>query len=1172
MKRSCQLLCLAALLFVAAPMASAQGRLYEGPDDPAGDISDIREGFMTGNQVYLYFRNTTELSDWPREDVSKWPNTYEGVKMLDGVALMIGARVFVEKDSIPVTDPAVFHNRTDLDTLFFLETSYREFSETDPTGTVKWGFYPVSGYFNDLGEYPAMSNLPDSWPVRGWPSQGRSLKWKGEWNGRFGRGVTYADLETFFVVNDAQDQEYLGSDDRVKYYPRKGVRIGDIRPEITIQRGLPWGGVGLRVETRGFQWNNPQSRDAIFWEYNVSNISDYDLAEVGFGYWVDNQIGWDGDDEMGFFDTNVDMAYSWDIDGVGRSGLVTGIMGFAYLESPGLPFDSKDNDGDGLLDEKRDNTATAIIGPQAGIADLNKFLAFYNLQPADLRDHWDADEDQDWQDGVDVNGNGTYARNVGTEQKPVWVLEPDEYAGDDVGLDGVGPNELNYNGPDAGECNHRPDFVEGEGCEPNFAATDVSESDMVGLTAFRMMPSDGRGQFQWHYDKAMWELVGSAYLEAFTGQTANLIETFASGPFPLYKGRTERISMSILHSYDPLSGLKSAEHLAPSLYEKKRIVQIIYEGDYRFAQPPVLPKLVATPGDHEIVLTWDDASDKKTREPLLKNINDFEGYKLYRASDVYFSDAELINDGYGNPLYKKPLFQCDLVDGRKGFTNFATINGSGYYLGADNGLVHHYVDKEVENGVTYYYALCAYDYGIPDIGPGIAPSENNIVIELDESEQVRNIGRNVQIVAAHQYAAGYVPPSLAGAVAQTFGSNTVEPEIVSRPHLRDSHTYKVKFGVDTVAYQKDMDFGLVWRNNSISIYDVTRGDSLIYREDKDSYANANFIYDYDLQIWRFNAGKTLTTGLVDGFQLKFNVPVFMAEIDAQNSGWLDDQEWPITITPPQINGLLSQKIAQRFFPYDYDIIFTGNDSAYVAQTNTTTLKNEMSEPLFKKDLLVKQAFPFYVVNRSFADTSGLNEKLELIVHDLNHSGQYEMLDDRVFAGFRFTKGRRRGMWGELAFVIDFLQASAADNLPKPGDVYHLTFKRPWLASDSLQFTVAAAGAMDKGALSQTMEEIDVVPNPYVMTNAMEPALSNPYLNQQRRLMFIHLPARCSVRIFTASGILVDSFEVDNAADNGTAHWNMRTREGLDIAAGVYLYHVQAKATGDERIGKFAVVK
>ena len=69
--------------------------------------------------------------------------------------------------------------------------------------------------------------------------------------------------------------------------------------DISIQSGQPWGGLGIRVETRGFQWNNPQARDAIFWEYNISNTSEYDLPEVCFGYWVDNAIGGDGADDGG---------------------------------------------------------------------------------------------------------------------------------------------------------------------------------------------------------------------------------------------------------------------------------------------------------------------------------------------------------------------------------------------------------------------------------------------------------------------------------------------------------------------------------------------------------------------------------------------------------------------------------------------------------------------------------------------------------------------------------------------------------------------------------------------------------------------------------------------------------------------------------------------------------
>ena len=91
-------------------------------------------------------------------------------------------------------------------TVHFLQTDYREEVDLNPTGEIKWTLYPVSGYFNPLSETPAMSNDDSSWPDA-WPSTGNETKWPGEWDGRFGRGVIYADMETYFVVNDAQDQE-----------------------------------------------------------------------------------------------------------------------------------------------------------------------------------------------------------------------------------------------------------------------------------------------------------------------------------------------------------------------------------------------------------------------------------------------------------------------------------------------------------------------------------------------------------------------------------------------------------------------------------------------------------------------------------------------------------------------------------------------------------------------------------------------------------------------------------------------------------------------------------------------------------------------------------------------------------------------------------------------------
>ena len=75
------------LLFIYPVIIFGQGRPYEGPEDPAGDISEIRSGYMNGNRAILYFENTSALGEWgsTRILLSKWPNTYEGLRMLDHI-------------------------------------------------------------------------------------------------------------------------------------------------------------------------------------------------------------------------------------------------------------------------------------------------------------------------------------------------------------------------------------------------------------------------------------------------------------------------------------------------------------------------------------------------------------------------------------------------------------------------------------------------------------------------------------------------------------------------------------------------------------------------------------------------------------------------------------------------------------------------------------------------------------------------------------------------------------------------------------------------------------------------------------------------------------------------------------------------------------------------------
>ena len=1181
-----------------------QGRPYEGPEDPAGDISQLREGYMNGNRVLLYYQNYGQMAHWWSKGVgdSRWPNNYEGTRMIDGSHLVIFGRVFVINDSIPVTNPDAYSGTDKLDTLYFTQVG-GAMGDANYERTVGWGFYPVRGYFNETQDYIAMSNKPESWPPAGWPSRGLDKKWPGEWNGRFGRGIKYADLECYFVFNDAQDLEYIVRrndpeerliTDSTRYHPRPDKKIGDIDPTVTVQRGYPWGGMGLRVSTRGFQWNNPEARDMIFWEFDISNISDYDLPSMGFAFDTDLAIGDEHgpDDDIAYFETYLDMAYGWDYDGIAVGGRIPGSFGFAFLESPGVAYDGIDNDEDGLIDEKRDNPAGQLVGPQDGINDLNRFLKYYKLTEADLHEHFEGDEDQDWQDGIDLNGDGDYS--YFNEITQLWMPDPGEVSGDDIGLDGVGPLDINYEGPDEGECNHRPDFLEGEGCEPNFAATDISESDMLGLTTFRFVGSLDRGNYFWTapHDKEFYHFLDSHLFDEFSGDNPSTLDmVFSSSTFPLYKGRTERISQAMLHAYENLATISAPGHKAPNLYKLKEIAQVIYEADYRFAQPPKMPTLRATAGDGKVILTWDNVADQLTREPFLGNINDFEGYKLYRATDKLFSDAEVITNSQGVKMFKKPIFQCDKVDSIVGHANYGVVGGAEFYLGNDSGIRHHFVDEHVENGRTYYYALVAYDYGAPQIGSGISPAENNIVIELNEAEEIIRMGDNVVVVTPHQKAAGYQDPGLQYERPKTIGNADVVPIIYDRNQIKPGHTYMVKFNVDTVGYMKrnkkdrhPMD--VVFVNNGLYVYDMTENGRLVYKEDKQHFPMSNIIVRDDRAVnylmghteplkASFYVSDEIFTDVFDGIQLKITglngylpteVGMSMPPtgFNKATTGWLTGDA-RISVQP--------SRFEYYAFPYQYDIVFTDNEAAYHTRLNkrtgVTNLKGGDGNYLFDLD------FSFYVLNRTAEQVFDRPDTMELVVDDLNANGEFDIREDRVLVGaaaIRTLGSNRLIGWGGTVFGFDFLGAENENELPQPGDIFRLDFSRPFFESDSITFTVEQLPPLDEQQLNATMDAIKVVPNPYIVTNSMEPAVANKFLNQRRRLMFTHVPAQCEIRIFTSSGVLVDKIDVDNEPANGTVHWDLLSKEDLEIAAGMYIYHIKSKVTGKEKVGKFAVIK
>ncbi len=213
-----QLLALIVGFFLTGIAFGQFSKKYEGPDDPAGDQAAVRSAPFQGNRMYFLLNNNSSICDTGHGQAiwNKWPDIYTGFTMMHGVNAMMASRSYIAGDSTIIDDWNEIQSRDDLTVLYRAQHGWRGRNDNDPTGTIEWGFKPVITYMNPLSETMALSNAPESWPVVGWPARGDELKWPGEWDGRFGRGIAYADLEAYFVINDAQDQEYLGEEDSIK--------------------------------------------------------------------------------------------------------------------------------------------------------------------------------------------------------------------------------------------------------------------------------------------------------------------------------------------------------------------------------------------------------------------------------------------------------------------------------------------------------------------------------------------------------------------------------------------------------------------------------------------------------------------------------------------------------------------------------------------------------------------------------------------------------------------------------------------------------------------------------------------------------------------------------------------------------------------------------------------
>lgn len=1012
---------------------------------------------------------------------------------------------------------------------------------------------PLPGFADPEVQRVAMSHQPNTWPYA-WPDKYEDQidpGWSGSWNGYFGKNILNADQESYYVFDDYQNDEF-------SFYPDS---------TDSLRRGL-----GLRGTTRGFQWSNVLVEDILFQLLDIKNIGTYDHSKMIFGIMSGPVIGrsvtggGDGSDDAARFDLERKIGWHFDEDDMGAGGwMPVGAHGFAYYESPGNPYDGIDNDDDAILGPgpviTEETFAPKIInaGDPIILIDYTTFERTVSTMPEEgvtityLENeyHFDAgtefseiqanliddnlngiiDESNGYEfgEGDDAIRNFLYVgrkyvdyytgdgldnillderRDDGIDNDGDWDIDDD-----DVGLDGVD------NTGDLGEGDGLPTSGRGTDLpgEPHIDKTDIDESDMIGLTAFNIfvwgnpMISD---------DEGLWQGYTPGYLNDYA-QFSDTDLMLGSGYFPLAVDNIERFSLGILFG-DSFEDMFTNSDFALKTYEE----------NYNFAKAPTIPILELIPGDNQVTLIWDDVAEYSD-DPI--SGFDFEGYRIYRSTDPGWNDMLPITDGQGSTAYRKPLAQFDLVNEKTGYHPFH-VRGVEFYLGDDTGIVHSFVDSTARNGQTYYYAVTSYDHG--DEFLGIPPSECSKYIAVGRDGKVEK-GRNVGIAKPEAPVLGFQEANISELTLTDGGTATglVGYEIVNPTQILENITYQVGFEDTVIENESNR---LVMGTKNFSLINTDSGDTLI---NKSTELERGFEHP-----------------LTEGFVLQL-INANALEINADSSYWINAND----------DSLL---YPQSFEPYRYSRTNgVGLAHDYLIEFGEVGLDTSVELSVSTTRVLPVTPVNFKVTNITESTTI-----------------DFAFYDRDVIAGEEgmFTGFTDRTRTDEIIFMEPNAEDSliitwvvsvdaptdGADSLyrnPLPGDKLQIKTIKPFMSNDVFEFTTKAR-SVDEDLAKEQMDQIKVVPNPYVVSNSWEPI--NPYTSGRgpRELHFIHLPQQCTIRIFNIRGQLIQEIDFDSPEkSDGTYVWNMLTKDLLDISYGVYIYHVDAGDLG-EKIGKFAVVK
>ncbi len=113
------------------------------------------------------------------------------------------------------------------------------------------------------------------------------------------------------------------------------------------------------------------------------------------------------------------------------------------------------------------------------------------------------------------------------------------------------------------------------------------------------------------------------------------------------------------------------------------------------------------------------------------------------------------------------------------------------------------------------------------------------------------------------------------------------------------------------------------------------------------------------------------------------------------------------------------------------------------------------------------------------------------------------------------------------------------------------------------------------SISHAANQVLVVPNPYRVDETYTyesggwEGRERAWNENKRLIRFIHLPAKCTIRIYSLAGDVIATLNHDDPV-RGDMDWNLISESNRAIASGVYLFTVESEF--GKQVGKFVIIR